>query len=106
MVNTSGIEPLDLRVLVQPDVIEEKVGSIFLPEQIKERDKYAQIRATIIAIGENAWEEASSRSSGFSAPKVGDRVIIQKYGGIDLEGPKDGKMYRLLNDQDILGRLA
>lgn len=106
MINTSGIEPLDLRVLVFPDTVDEKIGSIIVPEQVKERDKYAQIRATVVAVGENAWEEASSRSPGFVAPKAGDRVIIQKYGGIDLEGPKDGKMYRLLNDQDILGRLA
>lgn len=104
MINTSGIAPMDLRVLVLPDVIEEKVGSILLPESVKERDKYAQIRATIVAVGENAWEEAST-ANGFVPPKPGDRVIIQKYGGIDLEGD-DKKMYRLLNDADILGRLV
>lgn len=106
MINTSGIVPMDLRVLVLPDVIEEKVGSIFLPDSAKEKQKYAQIRATVVAVGENAWEEAQERAPSFVPPKPGDRVIIQKYGGIDLEGPLDGKMYRLLNDADILGRLA
>jgi chaperonin GroES len=105
-INTSGIEPLDLRVLVLPDVIEEKTtGGIIMPETVREREKYAKVEATIIAVGENAWEEAAERSARFTKPKPGDRVMIQKWGGVDYTG-QDGRMYRLLNDNDVLGRIV
>lgn len=102
--NTSGFEPLDLRVLVLPDAVEERTaGGIILPDQHKEREKYAMIRATIVAVGENAWEEAASRSPQFRKLIPGERVVIAKYGGITITGD-DGKEYRLLNDEDVLAR--
>lgn len=104
MNNTSGIQPLDLRVLVLPDLVEEKVGSIFIPDAHKEREKFAQQKATLIAVGENAWEEAASRSSNFVKPQPGERVMISKYGGVLLTGD-DGREYRLMNDEDVVGRL-
>jgi chaperonin GroES len=103
--NTSGIQPLDLRVLVLPDPVEERsAGGILLPEQHKEREKFATVKGTLIAVGENAWEEAAARSAGFIRPVAGDRVVIAKYGGIMLTGD-DGKDYRLLNDEDVIGLL-
>jgi co-chaperonin GroES (HSP10) len=102
--NTSGFVPLDLRVLVMPDLVEDKVGSIFLPEQAKEKEKYATVKATLVAVGENAWEEAASRSPNFTRPQPGDRVIIAKYGGILLTGA-DKADYRIMNDEDIIARL-
>jgi chaperonin GroES len=103
--NTSGIQPLDLRVLVLPDPVEERsAGGILLPEQHKEREKFATVKGTLIAVGENAWEEAAARSASFIPPVAGDRVVIAKYGGIMLTGD-DGKDYRLLNDEDVIGLL-
>lgn len=98
--NTSGIEPLDVRVLVRPDPVEEKVGSIFIPQQEQERQQYAQVKATLIAAGVNAWEEAAARSAAFTAPQPGARVLIAKYGGITVKGD-DGEDYRILNDEDV-----
>lgn len=101
--NTSGIRPLDLRVIVLPDAIEEKTaGGIILPDQHKEREKYAQIKGTLVACGVNAWEEAAGRSLAFIKPQPGDRVVIAKYGGITFNG-SDGREYRMLNDEDVLG---
>lgn len=102
--NTSGIQPLDLRVLVLPDPVADKVGSIFIPDSQKERDKFATMKATLIAIGENAWEEAAARSSKFVRPVPGDRVLISKYGGVLITGD-DGKEYRLMNDDDVTALL-
>jgi co-chaperonin GroES (HSP10) len=66
--NHSGIQPLDLRVLVLPDPVEVKTaGGIILPDQHKEREKYAMQHGTLVAVGENAWEEAASRSSRSSS---------------------------------------
>jgi chaperonin GroES len=101
IINLSGIQPLDLRVLVLPDPVEEKTqGGIILPDQHKEREKYATMKATLIATGENAWEEAAARSLAFVKPVPGDRVLISKYGGVPIKGD-DGKDYRIMNDQDV-----
>lgn len=105
-INASGIVPLDLRVLVKPDTAEKVTsGGIILPPSSTDRDKYAMAKATLIAVGENAWEEAASRSGAFARPAPGDRVLIAKYGGVVLTG-EDGEEYRLLNDEDIIGRLG
>jgi chaperonin GroES len=103
--NTSGIRPLDLRVLVLPDpVVEKSAGGIILPDQAKEKEKYATMKATLVAVGENAWEEAAARSNNFIKPVPGDRVLISKYGGVLLTGD-DGKDYRILNDEDVTALL-
>lgn len=105
MTNASGIIPLDLRVLVRPDKVEEKTaGGIILPDSAKEKDQFAQCKATVVAAGENAWEEAASRSHAFRKPAPGDRVLISRYGGITVKGA-DGEDYRLLNDEDVTARL-
>jgi len=103
--NNSGFQPLDLKVLVMPDPVQDKVGNIFIPEQAKEKEKFATVKGTLIAAGENAWEEAASRSANFTTPKPGDRILIAKYGGILLTGD-DGKDYRIMNDTDVIARLG
>lgn len=101
--NNSGITPLDLRVLVKPDPVEDKVGSIFIPESHKEREEHAQIKATLVAVGVNAWAEAKAHPE-FVAPVPGTRVLIAKYGGILIDGA-DGEKYRIMNDADVTGVL-
>jgi chaperonin GroES len=103
--NTSGIQPLDLRVLVKPDEVETKTkGGILLPEPAVDQQKYAMQKATIVAVGENAWEEAAARSPAFVRPQPGDRVLIAKYGGVRVKG-LDEVEYILMNDEDVIGRL-
>lgn len=103
--NPSGIWPMDLRVLVLPDEADEKKGSLYMPQQVQEKEKYAKVEATIVAVGENAWEEAAGRAHGFVKPVPGDRVLIAKYGGVEVEG-RDKRKYRVLNDTDIIARLG
>lgn len=105
MLNTSGMEPLDLRVLVLPDTAETVTrGGIIIPEAAAEQKRMAMTFGTLVAVGENAWEEAVARGPHFSRPKVGDRIVFAKYGGTVLTG-KDGKEYRLMNDEDVIGRV-
>lgn len=102
--NTSGIEPLDVRVLVHPDpVVEVTKGGIFLPDQVKESEKFATVKATLVAVGVNAFAEAKANPS-FTAPAPGDRVMIAKYGGVQIKGD-DGNEYRLMNDEDVVALL-
>lgn len=103
--NTSGFEPLDLRVLVLPDPVAEKVGSLYMPEQHKDREKYAMVFGTLVAVGENAWEEAAKRNPDFVKPLAGEHVMIAKYGGVLVTG-KDGVEYRIMNDEDVVARVT
>jgi len=102
--NRSGIVPIDLRVLVLQDAPDEKKGLIIMPDSVKDKEKFAQVKGTIIATGENAWEEAANRSPTFRKPAAGDRVIIGKYAGIKVTGI-DGVDYQLMNDEDVIARL-
>lgn len=104
--NNSGVQPLDLRVLVKPDSVEEvSKGGIILAATTVSADKQSMQKGTIVAVGENAWEEAASRSAQFRKPAVGDRVMIGKYAGVRLKG-LDEQDYVLMNDEDVIGRLS
>jgi len=102
--NTSGIEPLDVRVLVRPDPVEEVTkGGIILAPTITEKEKFATVKATLVAVGVNAFSEAKANPA-FHAPETGARVMIAKYGGVTIKGD-DGAEYRLLNDEDVVALL-
>lgn len=103
--NTSGIDPLDVRVLVRPDpVVEVTKGGIYLPDQVKEQEKFATVKATLVATGANAFAEAKANPS-FAAPVPGARVMIAKYGGVVHKGD-DGAEYRIMNDVDVIATLT
>jgi co-chaperonin GroES (HSP10) len=97
MTNTSGIQPVELKVLVYPDPIDEKVGSIYMPETVRDKESRAQVEATLIAVGGHAFDDWKK-----PIPKPGERVYMGKYAGIkDITGV-DGKVYNLIRDNDIL----
>ncbi len=104
MNNPSGIKPLDMRVLVLPDPVEEITkGGIILAPTAVDKEKYATVKGTLIAVGVNAWAEAK-QSPDFTAPRPGSRVMIAKYGGVVVEGA-DKQEYRILNDVDVTAEL-
>ena len=104
MMNNSGIKPLDMRVLVLPDKVEEvsKGGIIFVPDAV-EKEKYATVKGTLVAAGVNAFAEARAHPA-FTPPQPGERVMIAKYGGVVVKGA-DGEEYRIMNDEDIVAIL-
>lgn len=96
------IQPLDLRVLVELESTEVKTaGGIIIPETVNERNKMAEVRGKLIAMGENAFSEMNEK------PKIGDRVMIAKYSGVELkkDNPDDPSM-RICNDEDIVAILS
>ncbi len=102
MKNESGIRPVEYRVLVLPDVVEEKtVGGIILPDIQQDMQQWAQVKCTLIARGDSAFGDPFSRQEK-AALKPGVRVYCRKYEGINIIGA-DGKEYRLCNDKDIGG---
>lgn len=93
--NSHKIKPVEYKVLIEPDNIEEKTaGGIILASVVKEKEQMAQVKGVLIDIGGNAFEEWNEK------PKIGDKVYFGKYAGYIIKG-NDGKEYRLCNDKDI-----
>jgi chaperonin GroES len=99
MTNPSGLAPLDLRILVKPDPVEEvTAGGIIRPDMVKDKAKYAATKATLIAAGSNAFAEWGSEAR---KPQPGDRVLFAQYSGAREKGA-DGEDYVVMNDKDLL----
>jgi co-chaperonin GroES (HSP10) len=101
--NGKTFQPIEYKVLVKPDLIEEtddaikrfKALGMELPEAEKQRDKMKQITGTLLAVGGKAFEDF-----GDPSPVLGDKVYFAKYAGMILES--DSKIeYRLMSDKDI-----
>lgn len=98
--NLTGIRPTEFKCLIAPKAVEEKIGSIIIPDATKESEKYAQIEGQIVALSHLAFSYASAEEWGERKPKPGDRILYAKYAGVRVKG-KDGKEYVLVNDKDI-----
>jgi chaperonin GroES len=96
MADTVKIKPLGERVLVKAiEASEEVKGGIIIPDSAKEKPTEAEV----IALGTGKKLDDGTTQS-FEV-KVGDRVIISKYGGTEVKF--DGVSYQLLREDDILG---
>jgi chaperonin GroES len=93
-----AIKPLGDRVLIRPlEQSEEKVGSIYIPDTVKEKPQ----EGTIEAVGPGTYKE------GKLVPlevKVGDKVLYGKYSGTEIK--KDGKDFLIVRESDILAIIA
>lgn len=104
MINTSGYSVPEYRILILPDVVEEKTaGGIIIPDSTKDDLQGAKTLATIIDIGEKAFDQGTNRKWK-KKPKVGDKILIPSYEGYRLskDQTKDGKEYRIILDRNIL----
>lgn len=97
--NTSGKRPLEYKVLILPDLVEEKSkGGIILVD--REKEQFAKTECVLVDAGALAFKKDNGEPWA-DAPKIGDRVAIAKYAGYVIEG-KDNKQYRLVADREIL----
>lgn len=96
MSNTSGLLPCEYKILIQPEEVEQKsAGGIILTEKVTDREKQAQVRGKLIAVGGNAFEDWLP-----PVPKVGDTVVFAKYAGLIVKA-NDGQELRIANDKDV-----
>jgi chaperonin GroES len=99
-VNASGLAPVDMRIVVKPDPVEEvTAGGIIRPGQIVDKLKYAATRATLVAVGPNAFRDWSLHPE--ELPQPGARVLFAQYTGARERGD-DGEDYIVMNDADLL----
>ena len=93
-----NVKPLGDRVLVEPvEEKEVKKGGIIIPDTAKEKPQEGIVR--VLGTG-------NTDDNGKKVPfevKVGDRVLVSKYGGTEIK--LDGKEFKLLNSDDILAIL-
>jgi chaperonin GroES len=91
----ASIKPLSDRVLVKPDVAEEKTSSgIIIPDTAKEKPQ----RGTVVAVGEGRYENGTKIAMSL---KKGDKVLYGKYAGTELT--IDGDELMIMRESDILG---
>ena len=95
----TSIQPLGQRVLAKRiDEEETSAGGIIIPDTAKEKPQEAEI----VALGTGGKDEDGSDFE-FTV-KVGDKVLISKYGGTDVKlGDVD---HLILSESDILGILS
>jgi len=100
------IFPIEYKVLVRVDVEDDKsAGGIYLPDQARDKQQFAADRGEIVRMAGMAFADDFVFAE---KPKVGDRVMFDKYAGSllnrfenDENGRRTKVLYRLLNDKDI-----
>ena len=95
----SKITPLGTRVLVKRIELDEQKseGGIFLPDTAKEKPQEAEV----VALGNGKNDDGEIVE--FSV-KVGDTLLISKYGGTEVKIGGDECV--LVNESDILGIIS
>jgi len=89
------IRPLGDRVLIEPvEAKEQNKGGIIIPDTAKEKP----MEGLVIAIGKKTDKEG--KELAFDV-KVGDRVLLPKYGGTEIKF--NDKDYQLVREDDLLG---
>lgn len=100
--NKSGFSATGHRLLLRPDALEEVTASgIVLPPKAVQQEKNANMWATVVEIGHDAWAD---KSTDFC--DVGDRVLVGQYTGKFHVSPVDGVEYRFLSDLDVISTLT
>ena len=97
--NKSGFKPTTFRVLVKTDKVEEKTqGGIILPDEVKEKEQFAQSKGILVDHGYCAFRDTNKEWE--DRPHIGDTVAFKAYSGVSMIGD-DGDTYTLMNDEEI-----
>jgi co-chaperonin GroES (HSP10) len=114
------IQPVEFKVLIKPDEVEEQTpGGLWLTDETMSKQQFSVDRGEIIAFGEGFYSELPGPT-----PKVGDKVLFNKYAGTLFDVWEDipegaeltqherlSKLtqrkaaYRLINDKEIFAIL-
>ena len=96
MAKAVKIKPIGDQVLVKHLEEKEQVrGGIIIPDSAKEKPQEAEV----IALGTGKKDE-DGKLTPFEV-KVGDKVLISKYGGTEVK--LDDVKYTIVREDDILG---
>lgn len=91
-----GLKPLFDRVLVKREEAPETTeGGIYVPQNVQQESQ----RATVVAVGPGRTLDSGSVVP--CAVKNGDTVLLQKFGGTEIE--IEGVTHLIVSEGDILG---
>lgn len=100
MQNESGLRPVEFKVLIKPDPVEERTeGGIIMPEQTKDMQQMAQVKGTLVAYGGAAFGKPFTDDERVLLVP-GARVYYDKYAGTTLIGA-DGADYIITQDKNV-----
>lgn len=90
--------PVDYNVVVELEPEPEKIGTLYMPDDVKERRQFSGVRGRLLAVGPNAFKDF-----GDPCPKPGDRVLFKKFSG-QGQTPQVAMddTLRVMPDKDIL----
>ena len=92
---STNLKPLGDRVLVEPaEEKETKKGGIIIPDSAKEKPTEGIVRA----LGTGKTDD-NGKKHPFEV-KVGDRVLVSKYGGTEIK--LDGREFKIFNADDLI----
>lgn len=93
-----NIKPLGDRILVEAvEEKETKKGGIIIPDSAKEKPQEGIVRV----LGTGKTDDKGNKVA-FEV-KVGDRVLVSKYGGTEIK--LDGKEYKIFSSDDLVAIL-
>jgi chaperonin GroES len=94
--NLFSIKPVGDRILIRHIEEKEQVrGGVIIPDSAKEKPQQAEI----IALG-TGYKDKDGQLTAFEV-KVGDRVLLAKYGGAEVK--VNEQKYTIVREDDILG---
>ena len=97
---THGLSMYGFNVLVKPKGVEDKIGSVWIPDDHKDKLAYGVTEGELVAVSPVAFTY-ERWPDGTVLPQIGDRVTFSKYVGAKVEG-NDGIEYRVMEDKEIL----
>ena len=99
------------RVIVKPDMMEERMGSIYIPETAREDRRNMGNTGTLMAIGPAAslCRIVDGKAVEITNDMLPMRCVHARYGGMMFDGPeyeddrgiKRSEKFRIMRDDDI-----
>ena len=94
-----NIKPVGDRILIRHIEEKEQIrGGVIIPDSAKEKPQEAEV----IALG-TGHKDKNGQLTAFEV-KVGDRVVLAKYGGTEVKFNE--QKYTIIREDDILGVLS
>jgi chaperonin GroES len=93
-----NFKPLGSRLVVRAvkTTGDSKVGSLFVPESAAEKPQIMEV----VAVGPGDRDASAIEPTPLTV-KVGDKVLVSKYGGVEVK--INGESYQILREDDVLG---
>jgi co-chaperonin GroES (HSP10) len=88
------------RILILPSAKEDKIGSIIVPDCVKDNRRFAEIkiRGNIILMGPGTQEYPKPDNLN-----IGDEIIYSAWCGLEVE--YEGKTMQMMRFKDILAKV-